>query len=336
MEFFREYIAASQPIETFFFLYFIVVYGFYYAQVFLSTHLMFRFKKHKESSDVYKLLKSEYLPKISLIAPAYNESAVIIESVQSLLNLHYYNYELIVVNDGSKDNTMDILFENFELEKTNLTTYSNIKSQPVRAVYKSCNPKYKNLVVVDKENGRKADAINAGVNYGSGDYFAIIDLDCILEADTLLYLIEPVMKEKDHKVVAVGGVIGATNEAVIKSGKLVKEKSPDSFIARIQVIEYFRSFLMSRPAWSKYNALLLISGALGLFEREVLIGVNGYTHPSIGEDMDLVMKIHEYCSEKKMKYKIDFIPYPFCWTELPFNYEILGRQRNRWMRGTII
>jgi len=335
MEFLQKYIVSFTPVETFFLLYFIVVYGLYFAQAISSTFQMFRFKKHRESTNLSKLLKSEYLPRISLIAPAYNESAVVIDSVQSLLNLHYFNYELIVVNDGSKDNTLDLLIGAFDLQASELPSYSEIKSEPVRNVYTSTNPKYKNLKVVDKVNGRKADAINAGINYGNGEYFGIIDLDCLLEPDTLLCLVEPVLKEKKKKVVAVGGVIGATNEAIVRNGTLIKEKSPDSFISRIQIIEYFRSFLMSRPAWSRHNALLLISGALGLFEREVLIGVNGYTHDSIGEDMDLVIKIHKYCLDNDIDYKVDFIPFPLCWTELPFNYEILGRQRNRWMRGTI-
>ena len=322
-------------VEKLFLAYFLILYGSYFAQAIYSYYLISIYQKKRQNFDVNSFLRDENLPTIALIAPAYNESAVILDSVRSLLSLHYFNYELVVVNDGSKDDTLEKIINGFDLVTSDVTVYGDIPTKPVRAIYKSSNNAYARLTVIDKENGRKADAINVGINHSDADYFGVIDLDCILEPDTLMCLIEPVLKSKDKEVVAVGGVIGATNDSIVHSGKIQDIVSPDTFIPRIQVVEYFRSFILSRPSWSRFNGLLLISGALGLFERKVLRAVNGFSHDSIGEDMDLVMKIHEYCLEREINYDIEFIPAPLCWTEVPGTEEILGRQRNRWMRGTI-
>ncbi len=328
-------ISAGNIVEKAFLIYFLIIYGSYYGQALVSYYLISNYQKRRENFDINEFLGDNQLPSISLIAPAYNESAVILDSVRSLLGLHYFNYELVVVNDGSKDDTLQKLIEGFELEPAEVKVYSEIPTKPLKTIYKSKNNSFARLTVIDKVNGRKADAINVGINHSDADYFGVIDLDCILEPDTLMCLMEPVLKSKEKEVVAVGGVIGATNDSVIHHGKMQDPKSPDTFLPRIQVIEYFRSFILSRPTWSKMNGLLLISGALGLFERNVLRAVDGFSHDSIGEDMDLVMKIHQYCLEKKMNYSVEFIPFPLCWTEVPPTLEILGRQRNRWMRGTL-
>ena len=330
-----DFFLESSLFEKGFFLFFLIVYGSYYTVALSSFFIIRKYIKSQEHFDHQEMLQSPYLPKIALIGPAYNEELLVLESVRSLLSVQYFNMELVVVNDGSKDNTLQLLIDEFDLQVCKIEPHSNIETKAVLNTYRSKNPAYRKLIVIDKENGRKADAINVGINHSLADYYAVIDLDCILEPDTLLKLVEPILKEREKKVVAVGGVIGATNEAVIKSGKFIKANSPKNFLPRIQIIEYFRSFILSRPTWSKMNGLLLISGALGLFEREVLIGVDGFTHDSIGEDMNLVMKIHEYCLKKKMDYKVEFIPAPLCWTEVPDNLEMLGSQRNRWMRGTI-
>ncbi len=281
------------------------------------------------------LLESPYLPSIALIAPAYNEAKVVIESVRSLISVNYFKVDIVIVNDGSKDDTLQILIDGFDLKKIDREPYSKIETKPVRGVYKSTKKAYSQITVIDKENGRKADAINVGINYSWADYYAVIDLDCILEPYALLRLVEPILKAKDKKVVAVGGVIGATNDSLIKHGKLENTKAPKKLLPRIQIIEYIRAFILGRPAWNSINGLLIISGALGIFERSTLIAVGGYDHDSIGEDMDLVMKMHKYCLENKISYKIEYVPFPLCWTEVPDSNKVLGSQRNRWMRGTI-
>lgn len=313
----------------------ILVVGSYLLQGILSSFIIRSYLREKKFSDESSLLESQYLPSIALIAPAYNESGVITESVRSLLGIQYFNLEIIVVNDGSSDDTLEKLIKNFHLVKHETRAYNDIPTKAVRGTYKSTNSAFKNLTIIDKENGRKADAINVGINHSYADYYAMIDLDCILEPNALLMLIEPVLKEKEKRVVAVGGVIGATNDSKVKHGKFVEAKSPKSFLPRIQIIEYIRAFLFGRPAWNHINGLLIISGALGLFERKVLYEVGGYSHDSIGEDMDLVMKIHKHCLENNIAYKIGYVPFPLCWTEVPETNKILGSQRNRWMRGTI-
>lgn len=318
------------------FLYFaLIVIGSYIIQGLVSSAIISAYKKDKVFSDESSLLTSKYLPSIALIAPAYNESAVIVDSVRSLLGNQYFNLEIIVVNDGSTDDTLEKLISSFQLVEHESRPYFDIATKRVKSTYKSANKAFKNLTVIDKENGRKADAINVGINHSWADYYAIIDLDCILEPNALLMLIEPVLKAKEKKVVAVGGVIGATNDSLVKHGKFISAKAPKSFLPRIQIIEYIRAFLFGRPAWNSINGLLIISGALGLFERKVLHAVGGYSHDAIGEDMDLIMKIHKYCLENKIDYQIGYVPYPLCWTEVPETNRILGSQRNRWMRGTI-
>jgi len=284
-------------IENTVFVYATIVLTSYFLQASISTFVIKKYINKKKFNDENDLLQAEDLPKIALIAPAYNESMVIIESVRSLLTVHYFNLELVLVNDGSSDDTLEKLINEFHLIPHDTRAYHDIETKPVLNCYKSTKPSCQHLIVIDKVNGRKADAVNVGLNYSHADYYAIIDLDCILEPNALLMLLEPILKSK-KRVVAVGGVIGSTNDSVISNGKFIEAKSPNKFLPRIQIIEYIRAFLMSRPAWNEINGLLLISGALGLFEREALIAVGGYSHDAIGEDMDLVMKLHKHCTRE--------------------------------------
>lgn len=315
--------------------YSIIVISIYLIQGLIATIQVKKYLNRTSIIDEQELLVSPYLPKISLIAPAFNESMVVIDAVKSLLAVQYFNLELIIVNDGSTDDTLEKLIAEYELYPDDAAPNFHIKTNPVRHKYVSRNPAYSNLIVIDKENGRKADASNAGINYSSGDYIAGVDLDGLLEPNSLIKLMEPILSNNKQRVVAVGGIIGATNDSIFKNGRLLKVNAPEKFYPRIQIVEYMRSFLFGRPTWSSYNGLLLISGALGLYEKEIVLAVGGFSHEAIGEDMDLVMKVHEYCLKKKMNYKVDYIPVPLCWTELPTERKTLSNQRNRWMRGTI-
>jgi len=307
----------------------------YLLQACSASIVINKYISRKKILEETQLSQSHYLPSVALIAPAYNESVVVTESVRSLLTVHYYNLEIIVVNDGSSDDTLEKLINQFQLKKIERTAHHYIPTKFVRGVYKSNQPAYKNLTVIDKVNGRKADAINVGINYGLADYYAVIDLDCLLEPEAISMLIEPVIRSKEKKVVAVGGVIGAANDSEVTKGKFLNAIAPKNFYARMQIVEYIRAFIFGRTSWNSFNGMMLISGALGLFERETLIAVDGFSPEAVGEDMDLVMKMHQYCRENKVPYKIDFVPYPLCWTEVPEDPFILASQRNRWMRGTI-
>ncbi|WP_230680306.1 glycosyltransferase family 2 protein [Pontibacter rufus] len=299
----------------------------------ISAWAMKRYKQKNSFVNYRAILSSPFAPSVSLIAPAYNESMTIVDNVRSLLTLHYNNCEVIIVNDGSKDNTMELLIKAYELEKLDFAVNELIATKPIRGVYKARNPAYHKLVVVDKENGGKADALNVGINIAANKLIACIDVDCVLESDSLLKLVKPFMEE-ERKVIATGGVIRIANSCVVEAGRLISIRVPEKFIARVQVLEYFRAFLMGRMAWAQMDGLLLISGAFGMFDKETVIRAGGYNHNTVGEDMELLVRMRRLMYEEKTPCKVAFIPDPLCWTEAPQTWDILKRQRNRWTRGT--
>jgi cellulose synthase/poly-beta-1,6-N-acetylglucosamine synthase-like glycosyltransferase len=300
-----------------------------------STGETRRYLRKSSFTDYSLMAVSPHTPSISILAPAYNEGATIIENVRSLLSIHYNKMELIVVNDGSKDNSLDRLIEAYELELVPRLVTQHIATKAVRGVYKSKNPVYHKLTVVDKENGGKADALNVGVNIATHDYIVCIDVDCILEQDAMLKLVKPFLEEKKERVIATGGVVRIANSCEVRDGKIIRVHLPQQWIPRVQTLEYIRAFLLGRMAWSRLNGLLLISGAFGAFDRDIVIKAGGYDHGTVGEDMELVVRMRRYMEERKLPYKVSYIPDPLCWTEAPSSFKILGRQRNRWTRGTI-
>ncbi len=290
----------------------------------------------KNSFTDYSLLASSpYAPSVSILAPAYNEELNIVDNVRSLLSINYNHLELIVINDGSKDNSMNQLIEAYDLHLVQPKYNSSIRTKNILGIYKSRNPVYNKLVVIEKENGGKADALNAGINLAGNKYIVCIDVDCILEQDALLKLVKPFMEETTKKVIAAGGVIRIANSCVFENGKLVEVKLPKQFLPCVQTLEYIRAFLLARMAWSRLNGLLIISGAFGAFDCEIVKEVGGYSTNTVGEDMELVVRMRRYMEERKTSYKVAYIPDPLCWTEAPASWKILGRQRNRWTRGTI-
>lgn len=291
---------------------------------------------HRNSFTDYRVLASSpQAPSISILAPAYNEGANIIENVRSLLSINYNNLEVIIINDGSKDDSLSKLIAAYDLYKADFFVNPQIPTKEVKGVYKSRKATYRKLIVVDKENGGKADALNVGVNIARNNYIVCIDVDCILEQDALLKLAKPFLEHPNTRVIATGGVIRIANSCEVQNGRLVKVKLPEQFLPRVQTLEYIRAFLLGRMAWSRLNGLLLISGAFGAFDREIVINCGGYDHNTVGEDMELVVRMRRYMEEKKEPYRVTFIPDPLCWTEAPASFKILGRQRNRWTRGTI-
>jgi len=308
---------------------------FYVLIVVCSINEIKQYSRKSSFTDYRLLASSEYAPTVSLVAPAFNESPNIIENVRSLLAVHYNNIELIVVNDGSKDDSLQKLINAYSLVKVPFLVNEKIKTQPVRGIYKSSKSIYHKLIVVDKVNGGKADALNAGMNVASNKYLVCIDVDCILEQDAMLKLIKPFLEETNKRVIATGGVIRIANSCEIVKGKLVKVHLPKQLLPRMQSLEYIRAFLLGRMAWSRMNGLLIISGAFGAFDREIAIKAGGYNPKTVGEDMELIVRMRRYMHENKLPYKVSFIPDPLCWTEAPATYKILGRQRNRWTRGTI-
>ncbi|CAI8797676.1 sulfatase-like hydrolase/transferase [Chryseobacterium sp. IT-36CA2] len=294
-----------------------------------------RYKKENTFTDYSIIAANPNAPVFSVIAPAYNEGMTIVENVRSLLSLYYHNLEIIIVNDGSKDDSMQKLIEAYELESIAYFIQGKIETNAVRGVYKSKNQAFKKLIVVDKENGGKADALNVGVNISSGEYLVCIDVDCILEQDAILKLAKPMLEQTDKKFIACGGVIRLANNCVIENGKIVSVNMPKTLLGRTQALEYIRAFVLGRMAWSRASGLILISGAFGVFDRKIVLACGGYDKNTVGEDMELVVRMRKYMEERKEPYEVLTIPDPLCWTEVPESKDILRKQRNRWMRGTM-
>lgn len=294
-----------------------------------------KYLRKSKNTDYDLLLNSEIAPMVSVIAPAYNEGLTIVQNIQSLLSLKYTNYNLIIVNDGSIDNSMDQIIKEFDLELQKQPAFSELPTKRVRGIYRSRNRSFSKLLVIDKENGGKADALNAGINLSESAYFLAVDVDCIIQEDALIKMLKPFLEHSSHKVVATGGVVRIANSCEVNKGRMIKVHFPKNFWTRFQVLEYLRAFLMSRIAWSKLDGLLLVSGAFGMFDREVVIAVGGYSKKTVGEDMELIVRMRRYMIQLKVPYKICYIPDPLCWTIVPTDIKSLIHQRSRWMRGTI-
>jgi cellulose synthase/poly-beta-1,6-N-acetylglucosamine synthase-like glycosyltransferase len=271
-------------------------------------------------------------PPISVVAPAFNEERTILATVRSMLSLRYPDYDIIIVNDGSTDGTMSLLAAEFQLGRVVEPMELVIPHAPVRAVYRSrSDPR---LYVIDKVNGGKADAQNAGISLSRANHFCIVDGDTVLEPDALIRAVQPFLDDPD-RTIAVGGTLRIANGNSAENGQVRRVRLSDRFLPRIQVVEYLRSFLMGRLAWSRINSLLIISGAFGLFRRDVVMEIGGYTTGSLGEDLDIVVRLHRHMIEEKRDYRIGFVPDPACWTEVPQSLRVLGRQRTRWQQGAL-
>ncbi len=321
-------------------IYFLIANGLYTIFTSLSIRNIIGYFYTTTYINIKKYLNKDFYLPVSIIVPAYNEENTIVANVKALLTLSYPEYELIIVNDGSDDKTLDLLIDHFNLFKIEKLFEYKIKSEPVRNIYIS--QKHPNLTVVDKENGGKADALNAGINIAKYPIFCSIDADSILEGEALLRVSRPFIE--DETVVASGGIVRVLNGCKVEDGVVTKIKAPKKAIECFQAIEYTRAFLAGRTAWNKLGGLLIISGAFGVFKKEIVEKIGGY-RKTVGEDMDLVVRLHKYCKEncdknsqskqKNKTGKIIFVPDPVCFTQVPSDLISLLNQRNRWHRGLI-
>jgi cellulose synthase/poly-beta-1,6-N-acetylglucosamine synthase-like glycosyltransferase len=276
---------------------------------------------------------SPLAPPITMIVPAHNEERSIRVAVRNLLALDYPQLEIIVINDGSEDRTLDEMQEEFRLRRVRAVYISEAECAPVRGLYRSDVDA--RLLIIDKESGgSKADAVNAGLNAATSPYICVVDADSVLERDALLRIMVPIMADP-KRVVAVGGIIRVLNGSEIEGGHLKRVRLPRKSIEVIQVIEYLRAFLIGREAWGQGNMLMIISGAFGVFRADIVRAVGGYRSRAIGEDFDLVARMHRHLLEKRVDYHIDFVPDPMCWTEVPSDLRSLARQRARWQKGLL-
>ncbi len=315
------------------FVYYVLSNFAYLILLLLAIYSSTRYQRHLSSFRVERIKRSPLAPPISLLVPAHNEEKCIVQSVDSLLLLDYTELEVIVVNDGSEDGTLEVLKSHFQLLETDMLYIPEVASKPVRAVYMSqIEPR---LLVVDKEaGGSKADAINAALNAASSPYVCVVDADSILEKDALLRVMGPVLADP-ARVVAAGGIVRVLNGSRVEGGRMKEVRLPGRPLEVIQVVEYLRAFLVGREGWAFFNMLTIISGAFGIFRRDLVRRVGGYRQSAIGEDIDLVIRFHRHLRERGADYEINFVPDPVCWTEAPGDMRSLARQRARWQKGLL-
>lgn len=310
--------------------YFLLVNLTYSALILISFFSIKRYLKRRRVKNDKQLFRhAAFLKPISILAPAYNESQTVVENIKSLLSLNYPKYEIILINDGSTDNTLNLVIEAYQLKPIVRANPGNIPTRKIRNIYIS--EKYANLIVVDKENGGKADALNAGINVSRYPIFSAIDTDSLLEKDALLQMVRPFLERPE--TVAVGGVVRIANGCTVENGLVTDVRLPRKLLPIFQIGEYFRAFLFGRVGWQAMNMLLIISGAFGMFKKSIVLQAGGYRTDTVGEDMELITRIHYTMLNSKQKYHIGFIPEPVCWTEAPESLGILKKQRNRWHRG---
>ncbi|MEZ5072139.1 MAG: glycosyltransferase [Bacteroidales bacterium] len=322
-------------LENVIFIVTVLIFTTYLVLTVFSAVALRKYLRKNSYVDYNSIVSSPLAPSISVIAPAFNESKTVVDNIRTLLSLYYNDYEVIIVNDGSKDDTLKKMVESYDLERVNYYFDYHISCERIRGVYKSKNRSFKKLTVIDKVNGGKADSLNAGLNVSRNDLVVCIDVDSIMEPDALLKMVKPFMEAKDRKVIGTGGVIRIANSCKIEGGHITEVHLPEKFLPRAQVMEYTRAFLMGRMAWSELDGLLLISGALGMFDRNIVINAGGYHTNTVGEDMELVVRIRRYMADHGLKYDVVYIPDPLCWTEVPTTMKVLARQRSRWTRGTM-
>ncbi len=297
----------------------------------IGWHAIGDYVRRRTLRDYDALSRSPLALPISIIAPAYNEQLSIVDAVRSLLACRYAEFEVLVVNDGSTDATMELLTEAFDLVEVDRVPRARMQTEAIHGVY-AC-PWDTRLTVVVKENGGKADALNAGIVYAQYPLFCAIDADTMLDPRALARLAWEFQAHPDS--VAAGGIVRVINGSTVSAGQLVDVETPSALLVNIQIIEYLRAFLLGRIAWSRLGMLLIISGAFGLFRREAVVEVGGYDTQSMGEDAELVLRLYRTRCERKLPCRIAFFPDPICWTEAPSNWASLIGQRDRWQRGLI-
>ena len=320
-----------QGFAFFAFAYFVLLQLIYTGLAVAGWRAIEDYVKRRPMRDYEAVARSEMSMPVSILVPAFNEQRSIVASLRSLLTSQFVEFEIIVVNDGSTDETLAELTEAFSLVKVGRVPRSNIPTQLVRGVYAS--PLEPHVVVIDKVNGGKADALNAGINHAVYPLFCAIDADTVLDAGALARLVWEFQAAPE--TVAVGGIVRIVNGSTFEDGRLAEVRTPRNLLANLQIIEYLRAFLGGRIGWSKSGMLMIISGAFGLFRRDVCVDVGGYDPTTVGEDAELVLRLHRHQRERREPCRITFFPDPICWTECPEDLRTLVRQRDRWQRGLI-
>lgn len=334
-----------------------------YVLVFFLINVAFvglslrRIRHHLATEDVRPAMgraNDRFLPHVTLLVPAYNEEVTISESIRSLLRLEYPSYEIVICNDGSKDRTVDVLLRDFHFVRTELDYDEQLACAKIRGFYEvrgKLPPGCQRLVLIDKENGGKADALNAAINVAKGEFVTSMDADSLLTPDALLLATRPIVEDRSGETVAVGVQVGISNGSVVEDGRVVEMRLPKTWIGRFQIVEYMRSFAQGRVALAALDSLLVLSGVFALMRRDLVLAIGGFLTKTmrskvgveycgagvhtVCEDMEIVVRLHRYLLDKNIPGKIAILPFPTAWTEAPENYKDIGKQRSRWYRGLL-
>ena len=336
-----------QPV---FLAYFILYTGYMMVLIALSARQVRRRVAGHFIEDLDLIDESDYTKPLTMVVPAFNEEVTIVDSVTNLVHCDYPRFEVVVVNDGSSDHTLDVLKEAFRLRRTDLPYRDAIGTARVRAMYQSTIKLPKNvsqLIVIDKDNAGKADALNAGINASTAPYFVSLDADSILDQRALKELMR--MVQEDPRIIAVGGQVAIANGCTIRGGRVMSVGLPSHPWARFQMVEYLRSFTTGRTGLDRLDSVLILSGVFAVFEKETVIRAGGYLTPlvqhrlvgeyigarasTVCEDMEIVVRLHRFIRDKERTRRIAFLPHPVAWTEVPERLDSLRKQRGRWYRG---
>lgn len=327
---FTEFAKSALVVANTFFIIYLIGYSTYlFFSSVIGSLMLFKHRNYRKLSN--RLYDDYYVP-VSILVPAHNEELTVVETVKSLLGLDYKLYEIIVIDDGSTDHTAKVLIDYFKLEKINRPIRMQIKTKKIKEIYETEEHKVK-ITLIRKENGGKADALNAGINMSDCPYFMSIDADSMLQADSLENIAKPILE--DDKIVACGGVVRISNGLKIENGRINEYHLPKGILVSMQVLEYDRSFLASRILFDQFNGNLIISGACGLFRKDVSLAAGGYDADTVGEDFELVIKLHVFCKMHKIDYRVKYVPEAICWSQAPTTIKDLMKQRRRWNKGLI-
>jgi cellulose synthase/poly-beta-1,6-N-acetylglucosamine synthase-like glycosyltransferase len=322
--------STLELVNTLAFAYFLAIVVAYGAITLLSWFEARRYARRMVHARLRRSLRSRLAPPIAVCVPCYNERGVILGSVRSLLSLSYPEHEVVLCNDGSTDDTLDTLIAGLSLYRVDQLAEERIPTARVRSVWRSRI--HSNLTVVDKENGGRSDALNAAINFSRAPLICCVDADSLLEPGALLSAVRPFI-ERPERTVATGGIIRVANGCETARGHVVSVGLPRARLPMLQTVEYLRAFTAARTGWSAVNGLLIISGAFGLFRKDLVVDVGGFATDSIGEDFELCVRLHRRMRDLRRPYHIAFVPDPVCWTEAPERLGELGGQRDRWHRG---
>lgn len=318
--------------DTVVIMYFVAINTSYLVLILIALGEFVRTLRRAPFAGHDEAATSPLTPPVSVIMPAYNEAAGIVEAVRAMLLLRYPEFEVVVVDDGSTDGTLDALRDAFDLAEVEYVVPDDV---PVRGRITSVHlPRGGpvRLVVARKDNGGKADTLNVGINLARYPLLCMVDADSILDSQALLAVAKPFCDDP-LRVVASGGVVGLANGCTVVAGRVAEARVPPDVLGRVQVVEYLRAFLLGRTGWSKLGSLLVIAGAFGLFRKDAVVAVGGMDPDCIGEDAELVIRLHRQMREQGRDYRIVFVAEPISWSEAPSKLTILARQRRRWHRG---